>query len=102
MIGECPNPRAECPYAAREGCFSDTDHIVPQRLGKTTLAAVYIDLPANKQQLCRWEHDQKTASGDEPLPERHVMRDAIQMAIELGEVALSKRKRKAIFGRNSV
>ena len=100
MIGECPNPRAECPYAAREGCFSDTDHIVPRRLAETTLAAVYIDLPANKQQLCRWDHDQKTRNGDEPLPERAEMIEAIETAVTLGQIALSRRKRKAIFGRN--
>lgn len=101
MIGECPNPRPECPYAARGGCFSDTDHIVPKRLAETTLAAVFIELPSNKQQLCRWDHEQKTASGDEPLPERHVMREAIETAVQLGEIALSRRKHKAIFGRIS-
>ncbi len=100
MIGECPNPRAECPYAAREGCFSDTDHIVPQRLGTNALAATYIGLPVNKQQLCRWEHDQKTRNGDEPLPEREEMIEAIETAVALGQIALSRRKRKAIFGRN--
>ena len=98
MIGECPNPRADCPYAARGVCFSDTDHIVPKRLAETTLAAVYIDLPANKQQLCRWEHEQKTASGDEPLPAVEAMRDAVRTAHQLGEIALSKRKFKRIFG----
>lgn len=101
MIGECPNPRADCPYAARKGCFSDTDHIVPKRLAKTTLAAVYVELPANKQQICRWEHEEKTANGDEPLPSRESMRTAIEIAQELGQIALSKRKRKAIFGNAS-
>ena len=100
MIGECPTPRAECPYAAREGCFSDTDHIVPRRLATTALTATYIDLPANKQQLCRWDHDQKTRNGDEPLPERAEMIEAIETAVTLGQIALSRRKRKAIFGRN--
>lgn len=101
MIGECPNPRPDCPYAAREGCFSDTDHIVPKRLAKTTLAAVYVELPANKQQICRREHDEKTRNGDEPLPSRETMRTAIEIAQELGQIALSKRKRKAIFGNAS-
>ena len=99
MIGECPNPIPDCKYAERGGCFSDQDHIVPKRLGETTLAAVYIDLPENKQQLCRRLHDIKTHEGDQPLPDDETMRVAIRTAQEVGEIALSKRKRKAIFGR---
>lgn len=100
MRGECPDPIPECRYAERGGCFSDTDHIVPQRLATTALAAIYIDLPVNKQQLCRRIHDQKTAEGDEPLPDVEVMRKEIQLAHALGEIALSRRKMKAVYGRD--
>lgn len=99
MRGECEKAHEGCKYF-ETGCFSDTDHIVPQRLATTALTAVYIDLPANKQQMCREEHEAKTAAGDEPLPEREIMKKAIIQAHLLGEIALSRNKMKAIFGRN--
>lgn len=100
MLGECPTPQAECKYAELRGCFSDTDHIVPRRLATTALSATYIELQANKQQMCRREHDEKTAQGDEPLPEIEAMREAIVRAQALGEVALGRRKMKAVYGRD--
>lgn len=97
--GECPTPRPECPYVNREGgCFSDLDHIVPQRLGRTALAAIYINLPSNKQQLCRWLHEQKTAEGDEPLPPKEVMFMEVAAAQLRGEISLSNRKLRKVFG----
>lgn len=100
MRGECPNPKPECRYNQLGGCFSDTDHIVPRRLATTALNGVYIELPDNKQQICRDEHDQKTFEGDEPLPDVQTMRDAIFAAQSLGVVSLSRRKMKAVYGRN--
>lgn len=100
MRGECPSPQAECKWAERGGCFSDTDHIVPRRLATTALAATYIELQANKQQLCRREHEEKTAAGDEPLPDVETMRQAIVRAQAMGEVALGRRKMKAVYGRD--
>lgn len=82
MIGACPNPSRACPYyGARprgplrreqsHGCFSDTDHKIPQRLVKrvaeTALAREIINDPDNLQQLCRWEHDEKTAHENDRL-----------------------------------
>jgi hypothetical protein len=99
MLGECPSPKPDCKYAER-GCFSDTDHIVPRRLATTALSATYIELQANKQQLCRREHEEKTAQGDEPLPEIAEMREAIVLAHAMGEIALSRRKMKAVYGRD--
>lgn len=95
--GPCPNPRPECPYAER-GCFSDLDHIVPKRLAECLLSRTYIlDYPGNHQQLCRWEHDEKTRNGDEPLPSREFMLDAIRTAYESGEMHLSKGKRRRLL-----
>jgi hypothetical protein len=99
MLGECPNPQAGCKYAELRGCFSDTDHIVPQRLGTTALNAAFIDLPSNKQQLCRREHDAKTAAGDEPLPDVETMREAVVLAHAAGQIAMGRRKMKAVYGR---
>lgn len=99
MRGECPDPVPWCKYAERGGCFSDTDHIVPRRLGTSALAATFIELQSNKQQLCRREHEEKTAQGDEPLPEREVMKQAIVRAHAMGEIALGRSKFKQIFGR---
>lgn len=100
MKGECPNPDPTCKWAERGGCFSDTDHIVPRRLATTALSAAYIDLQENKQQLCRREHEDKTAAGDEPLPDTETMRQAIVKAQALGELALGRRKMKAVYGRD--
>lgn len=87
MIRECPTPREDCPYynlppppplrGQEYGCYSDRDHIVPKRLGTTALARKYIRLPINMQQLCRWDHVEKTIRGDEPLPPYEVMDRAV-------------------------
>ncbi len=90
MRSECPEPRPDCKYAPH--CFADQDHIVPRRLGSTVLARIYIDLPVNKQQLCRRLHDIKTAEGDSPLPENADMIDAI----EASGIYISAAKRKVI------
>jgi hypothetical protein len=100
MLGECPAPQEGCKYAELRGCFSDTDHIVPQRLGTTALNAAYIDLPVNKQQLCRREHDAKTAAGDEPLPAVGEMREAVVLAHAAGQLAMGRRRMKAVYGRD--
>ena len=100
MRGECPDPVPWCKYAERGGCFSDTDHIVPRRLAASALTATFIELQENKQQLCRREHEDKTARGDEPLPDREVMKQAIVRAQAMGEIALGRKKMKAVFGRD--
>lgn len=91
----CPNPREDCPYYDRRapkklrgtqshGCFSDLDHVVPKRLikqyRKTAIGKLvrdYINNPVNHEQLCRWDHDEKTANGDEPLPPVDEMKRAL-------------------------
>lgn len=100
MRGECPDPVPWCKYAERGGCFSDTDHIVPRRLATTALTLIFIELQSNKQQLCRREHEEKTAQGDEPLPDRETMRQEVVRAQAMGEIALGRNKMKQIFGRD--
>lgn len=91
-------PELKRRYGQENGCFSDLDHIVPRRLGTTALSQFYItQVPENKQQLCRAEHDMKTQLGDAPLPSEEYMRGAIVAAEALGEVALSQTQRRKIY-----
>jgi hypothetical protein len=86
--GICPKPleaRADCPVAERPGgCFSDIDHRTPQRFKNLGwLVRWYINTPDNKERLCRWEHEQKSATESaELIPEETVMLDAISRAVE--------------------
>jgi len=84
----CPNPnRAGCPWQDRkDGCFSDSDHIIPQRLarrkGATPAERQYIMTnPDNRQQLCRWEHEMKTEQENDFA----LLRELRQ---KLGEIAM--------------
>lgn len=93
---ECPDPNKEgCPWQFREGgCFADTDHIIPRFVGRQQptramrrLARLFIVLPENKQQLCRYEHDQKCHEemvAPPELPPADEMRRAI-VAHALGQ-----------------
>lgn len=96
MITGCPNPNPNCPYFNRNtpsplrgeqthGCYADTDHVIPRFMGRiagaSTLLKNYIRSKANQQQLCRWEHDQKTIDEqiDHPeIPSERFMIDAIK------------------------
>lgn len=103
--GECPFANEQCKYWDRKtpgplrktqehGCYSDLDHIVPQRLGYTALNSTYIQLAVNKQQLCRRLHDEKTANGDEPLPPEEDMISAVRDAEANGEIIVNKQLRR--------
>lgn len=102
MRGECPVPfeeRGACPVLAKEGeCYSDTDHRTPQRYRKLGwLVRKYIDTPDNKEQLCRWEHLEKTGSSlEDPencIPDEETMLGAVQRAYEAGQLSLNKKDR---------
>ncbi len=106
----CPFANEQCKYWNRpappelkreqdHGCFADHDHIVPQRLGTTALAACYIKQhPENQQQLCRELHDAKTSNGDAPLPSDEYMLRRITEAEALGHITLSQTQRRKILG----
>lgn len=104
----CPLSNETCPWFSRppqvkgaeNGCFSDTDHIVPQRLATTALASLYIHSRENKQQICRSEHDEKTAQGDEPLPDRSIMLNRIMAQVASGDLVISRSiKRRLMKGK---
>lgn len=104
--GECPNANEECKYFHREpipkankenGCYSDKDHIVPQRLARTALSTAYIYSPDNIQQLCRSKHDDKCRDGDEPIPSRQEMLESLRTQIKQGRLILSRNTMKRIL-----
>lgn len=91
----CPNETPECRYyKTPSGCFSDIDHIVPQRHKSLHwIIAKYIYTPDNQVQTCRVEHDAKTANRDvtesiELIPPFDVMARAILADHERGETVL--------------
>jgi hypothetical protein len=59
MLGVCPRENTPgCPYMERGGCASNEHHrLWPRRRYKSQLEKQFRDLPENKEQLCRWEHD---------------------------------------------
>jgi hypothetical protein len=80
MITPCPRPNPNCRYYNMEprgplrqfqehGCYADTDHIIPQRLGRlassTRAERLYILSGDNMEQTCRWDHDIKTELEDD-------------------------------------
>lgn len=68
MKGECPNPRPDCKYAELGGCFSDTHHLFyPRRSYTSKTEKAFRELPDNKEQLCRAEHDELHATERPPL-----------------------------------
>lgn len=100
--GACPKPldgRTGCPVSKRpNGCYSDIDHVVPQRfkvLG--LLVRKYIYTPDNQERMCRWEHEQKTLTETEALiPSQEFMLDAVFRAVQSGDINLSNRDRQQL------
>lgn len=105
--GECPFANETCKYYDRSpvrggnrenGCYSDKDHKVPQRLATTALAKAFIYSPENMQQICRDEHDAKTMAGDEPLPDRETMVESVLRQTRLGRLIISRELKNKIIG----
>lgn len=86
MKTPCPSPNKEgCAYAERGKCYADTDHIIPRFMSKGAPALLrnYIRTPQNQQQICRFEHDQKTMQDfitPPEIPSDRFMIDAIIQA----------------------
>lgn len=57
-------PRPALKHTQSEGCYSDRDHIIPQRIGRLALVTQrerdYINSESNIRQTCRFEHDNKS------------------------------------------
>lgn len=99
MRGECPSPRHDCPYSNRPGgCFSDVDHLYYPAIDYSGIMdAEFRELPENKKQTCRLEHDQRHAVEEPPIkPPRSQMVARIAIAYYSGQVHLSKRKLKRL------
>lgn len=70
MVEGCPAPSEDCPYFWRKprgplkkqqshGCSSDEHHLMwPKRNYQSPLERQFRELPENKEQTCRWEHDE--------------------------------------------
>jgi len=79
MRGECPNPKPDCKYADKGGCFSDVHHqYYPRRAYVRSEEKEFRELPDHKEVLCRAEHDELHATEfPPPKPSREVMLGAI-------------------------
>lgn len=65
---ECPNPQPDCKYAQlKGGCFSDEHHLFYPRYEYTKpTEKLFRELPENKVQICRREHDEIHATEEPP------------------------------------
>jgi len=91
-VSPCPNRNEGCPlYETKRGCFADTHHKwFFSRWYRTAVEKDFRELPENKEQLCRAEHEEIHATQPPPeKPSREQMIIAIaQSALnELGETA---------------
>lgn len=91
MRGACFERHPDCPY---ERHYSDVHHdFYPGSDYKTVVERTFRELPENKQQLCRYEHDLLHLTEQPPeKPSRAEMIDAISES----DVFISVRKRKVM------
>lgn len=76
MRGQCtPEQIAECPLQQH---FSDTHHEYwPRNMYRDGLGKTFRELPENKEQLCRNEHNQRHEESPPPRPGKQQMIQAI-------------------------
>jgi hypothetical protein len=77
----------------------DTHHLwYPSNDYDDTLSAIFRNLPENKVEICRAAHEELHATQEEPVkPSREQMSHAIETAVQIGSISLTKRKRKALW-----
>ena len=93
MRGPCELEREDCPYKY-SGCFSDTHHTkYPASEYTSPLEKTYRNLPENKVQLCRDEHDELHATEQPPV--KPTAREMLG-AIATSRAHISSTKRKAL------
>lgn len=85
MKTPCEKNVEQCPYQY-SGCFADTHHeYFPRSDYRRGVARQFRELPENKVQLCRNEHDELHAVTEPPIkPSREEM---------MGAIALSNKER---------
>lgn len=91
MKGECPSPKPNCPYGG--DCFSDLHHVYyPSIDYRDIIEREFRVLPENKEQKCRWEHEQRHAQEPPDKPPKEYMLGRIATALANCEINLSKNK----------
>lgn len=93
--GECENPRPDCWQP--DGPYSDEHHKYwPSTRYVGWLALKFRNLPENKEQDCRCDHDEIHAFEPPDRPSRTVMRGAIIQAYLDGRISLSAKQRRIL------
>ena len=96
MRRDCPEQQPGCPYF-ETGCYSDQHHLVwPSNEYTAPLEQVYRELPENKVQLCRFQHDLEHQLDPPIKPSAEVMRQAVETAVAVSGLYLSVNKRKKL------
>lgn len=62
-----------CPLRESGGCFEDVHHIYPRRLANTPMERKYIELPHNKERMCRTLHREFEETHETPVISREFM-----------------------------
>ena len=92
--GECPSPREDC---RQEVPFSDEHHkYYPASRYCGWLAIKFRNLPDNKEQICRCQHEDIQCLEPPDKPTRKVMQAAIKQAYLDGRISLTKKQRRLL------
>jgi hypothetical protein len=68
MRGECLNTSPDCPFYDRPGgCFTDVHHLYYPAIDYSGIMETeFRELPENKEQTCRNEHEQRHLEEEAP------------------------------------
>lgn len=95
-------PTPDCPYYYRPGgCFEDEHHLYQSERNLTKLERIYRSLGRNTVDTCRRFHEQVLDKNPLEYPDEDFMRAYIMDAEFDGEIVLSNRKRKVVYGRET-
>ena len=81
--GECPNLVLNVRMPELQGgCFSDEHHLFfPKFDYRDIMSAEFRNLPENKEQICRWDHDERHAN--EPIPDKPSKSTCLGLLLQL-------------------
>lgn len=86
-------PNESCPYYST-GCFEDTHHVFyPSGDYITPVERLFRNIPENKVEICRREHEDVHATEQPPLKPSY---DVMEHAVIASGVFISRRARKAM------